>query len=380
MGTITTRKRKDGSTTYDAQIRIMRKGVKVYQESQTFDRKTTAQAWIRKREAELHEPGAIEKANRSGVTVRHMVEKYLDQYEKLRTLGKTKRATLLAIKETWLGDVVDSELTSQKLVDYAMWRMEKDGIQAQTVGNDLAHLGAVLSVARPAWGYEVDPHAMPDARKVLRKMGAVTRSRERNRRPTLAELEKILKYFEEMRDRRKQEIDMLRVVLFALFSTRRQEEITRIRWDALNEKDQSALITDMKNPGQKYGNDVWCHVPDEAWRILKSMPRVADEVFPYNSKSISASFTRACNFLEMDDLHFHDLRHDGVSRLFEMGWDIPKVASVSGHRDWNSMRRYTHLRGNGDPYKGWEWIEKVITGPVIEAQKRITRRVEGLDP
>lgn len=380
MGTITTRKRKDGSTTYDAQIRIMRKGVKVYQESQTFDRKTTAQAWLRKREAELHEPGAIEKANRSGVTVKHMVEKYLDQYEKLRPLGKTKRATLLAIKETWLGDVVDSELTSQKLVDYAMWRMESDGIQAQTVGNDLAHLGAVLSVARPAWGYEVDPHAMPDARKVLRKMGAVTRSRERNRRPTLGELEKILKYFEEMRDRRKQEIDMLRVTLFALFSTRRQEEITRIRWDALNKKDQSALITDMKNPGQKYGNDVWCHVPDEAWRILKSMPRVADEVFPYNSKSISASFTRACNFLEMDDLHFHDLRHDGVSRLFEMGWDIPKVASVSGHRDWNSMRRYTHLRGNGDPYKGWEWIEKVITGPVIEAQKRIKRRVEDRDP
>lgn len=173
---------------------------------------------------------------------------------------------------------------------------------------------------------------------------------------------------------------MLRVTLFALFSTRRQEEVTRIRWDALNEKDQSALITDMKNPGQKYGNDVWCHVPDEAWRILKSMPRVADEVFPYNSKSISASFTRACNFLEMDDLHFHDLRHDGVSRLFEMGWDIPKVASVSGHRDWNSMRRYTHLRGNGDPYKGWEWIEKVITGPVIEAQKRIKRRVEDRDP
>ncbi|HEN8798286.1 TPA: site-specific integrase [Pseudomonas putida] len=380
MGTITTRKRKDGSTTYDAQIRIMRKGVKVYQESQTFDRKTTAQAWIRKREAELHEPGAIEKANRSGVTVKHMIEKYLDQYEKLRPLGKTKRATLLAIKETWLGDVVDSELTSQKLVDYAMWRMEKDGIQAQTVGNDLAHLGAVLSVARPAWGYDVDPHAMPDARKVLRKMGAVTRSRERNRRPTQDELGKILTYFEEMRDRRKQEIDMLRVVLFALFSTRRQEEITRIRWDALNEKDQSALITDMKNPGQKYGNDVWCHMPDEAWRILKSMPRVADEVFPYNSRSISASFTRACNFLEMDDLHFHDLRHDGVSRLFEMGWDIPKVASVSGHRDWNSMRRYTHLRGNGDPYKGWEWIEKVITGPVIEAQKRVKRRVEGLDP
>lgn len=256
-----------------------------------------------------------------------------------------------------------------------MDRIEKDGIQPQTVGNDLAHLGAVLSVARPAWGYEVDPLAMPDARRVLKKMGAVTKSVERNRRPTLDELERIIKYFQKVRDARRQEIDMVRVVVFALFSTRRQEEITRIRWDAINNQEQSALITDMKNPGQKYGNDVWCHMPDEAWRILQSMPKVADEVFPYNHRSISASFTRACHFLQIDDLHFHDLRHEGVSRLFEKGWDIPRVASVSGHRDWNSMRRYTHLRGKGDPYEGWEMLEEVVTGPVIEAQKRIKRPV-----
>jgi hypothetical protein len=56
MGTITQRKRKDGSTAHTAQIRIMKKGETVYQESQTFDRKATAQAWIRKREAELYEP------------------------------------------------------------------------------------------------------------------------------------------------------------------------------------------------------------------------------------------------------------------------------------------------------------------------------------
>jgi integrase len=375
MGTITLRKRKDGSSGFTAQIRIMKKGTPAYQESQTFDRKSTAQAWIKKREAELNVPGAIEKESREGVTVKAMIDRYLDQYEKLRPLGKTKRATLNAIKATWLGDLTDTEVTSQKLVEYAMGRMEKDGIQAQTVGNDLAHLGAVLSVARPAWGYDIDPLAMPDARRVLRKMGAVAKSRERNRRPTLDELDRILTYFSQMRDRRKQEIDMVRVTVFALFSTRRQEEITRIRWDALNEKEHSALITDMKNPGQKYGNDIWCHMPDEAWRVMQSMPRVAAEPFPYNSRSVSAAFTRACNFLEIEDLHFHDLRHDGVSRLFEMGWDIPKVASVSGHRDWNSMRRYTHLRGNGDPYKEWPWLEKVISGPVIEAQKRIKKRV-----
>lgn len=373
MGTITTRKRKDGSVGYTAQVRIMQQGATVYQESKTFDRKTTAQAWIKKVETAMAEPGAIAKAKRAGLSVKDMIDRYLLEYEKLRPLGKTKRATLRAIGESWLGQLTDTEITSQKLVEFANDRMQKDGVQAQTVGNDLAHFGAVLAVARPAWGYDIDPMAMPDARRVLRKMGAVTRSKERNRRPTKLELEKLLEYFGAMRDRRKQEIDMVRVTLFALFSTRRQEEITRIRWDALDEAGQRVLITDMKNPGQKYGNDVWCYMPDEAWRILQSMPKIEVEVFPYNSRSISASFTRACLFLEIEDLHFHDLRHDGVSRLFEMGWDIPKVASVSGHRDWNSMRRYTHLKGNGDPYKGWPWVEKVIAGPTIEARKRIKR-------
>ncbi|MGY2170587.1 tyrosine-type recombinase/integrase [Pseudomonas gingeri] len=366
MGTITSRKRKDNSTAYTAQIRINRDGKTVYQESQTFDRKQMAQAWIKRRETELAVPGAIERANRKGVSIKQMIDQYLNQYEKIRPLGKTKRATLKAIGETWLGEVADSALTSQRLVEFAQWRMGEEGgkVQAQTVGNDLSHLGAVLSVARPAWGYEVDPHAMSDARKVLRKLGMVSKSKERTRRPTLEELDVLLEHFFEMQKRKPTSINMPKVIAFAIFSTRRQEEITRIRWDDLDEKRQAVLVRDMKNPGQKIGNDVWCQLPDEAWAIVQSMPRGCDEIFPYNSDSISASFTRAGHLLELDNLHFHDLRHDGVSRLFEMDWDIPRVASVSGHRDWNSLRRYTHLRGRGDPYKGWRWLSPILNARV----------------
>lgn len=120
------------------------------------------------------------------------------------------------------------------------------------------------------------------------------------------------------------------------------------------------LVRDMKNPGQKIGNDVWCHLPDEAWAILCTMPKVKREIFPYNAKSVSASFTRACPMLGIEDLHFHHLRHEGVSRLFEMDWDIPRVSSVSGHRDWNSLRRYTHLHKRGDTYFKWKWLTPLL--------------------
>jgi integrase len=85
------------------------------------------------------------------------------------------------------------------------------------------------------------------------------------------------------------------------------------------------------------------------------MLKVAKEIFPFKSDTISANFTRACALLKIEDLHFHDLRHEGVSRLFEMGVPIPNAAKVSGHRSWQSLQRYAHLRQTGDKYATWKW-------------------------
>lgn len=84
----------------------------------------------------MAEPGAIARANRKGVTVKKMIEQYLDEYEKIRPLGKTKSATLNAIKDTWLGELGDSALTSQKLVEFAQWRMSKEGGGVQARGSN----------------------------------------------------------------------------------------------------------------------------------------------------------------------------------------------------------------------------------------------------
>ena len=59
---------------------------------------------------------------------------------------------------------------------------------------------------------------------------------------------------------------------------------------------------------------------------------------------MSKAFARACEELKIEDLHFHDLRHEGTSRLFEAGLPIEKVALVTGHKDWRTLRRYTKLK------------------------------------
>jgi integrase len=46
----------------------------------------------------------------------------------------------------------------------------------------------------------------------------------------------------------------------------------------------------------------------------------------------------------MTDFHFHDLRHEAVSRLFEKGFNVVEVSTISGHKELRMLQRYTHLR------------------------------------
>jgi|TARA_R110000782_G_scaffold256548_1_gene345599 integrase len=148
---------------------------------------------------------------------------------------------------------------------------------------------------------------------------------------------------------------MVEVMLFALFSSRRQDEICRIQWSDLDEENRRVLVRGMKHPREK--TDTWVFLTGFAWNVIQRQPKTEKEIFPYNGKSISAAFTRACHFLEIDDLRFHDLRHECASWLFELGWDIPRVSRVTGHKSWSSLQRYTHLRdlGQKDRYSGWSW-------------------------
>lgn len=362
MGTIVERPRKDNTVGYMAQISVMRDRKIVHRETKTFDRRAAAAAWIKKREAELDRPGGIEAARRDkrNPTLADAIDKYISASAK--AIGRTKSQVLAAIKTYDIADRPCADIRSQDITDFATELRAK--IKPQTVSNYLSHLSAVFRIARPAWGYELDYQAIRDAFVVAKALGLTGKGGSRTRRPTLAELDRLMEHFGEVRRRRPTSNPMQAIIAFAIFSTRRLEEITRITWADLDEAGERVLVRDMKNPGEKIGNDVWVDLPPPALGIVKAQPKVAAEIFPYSVDAIGAAFTRAVAFLGIHDLHFHDLRHDGVSRLFEMGLSIPRVAAVSGHRSWTSLKRYTHLRQAGDKYASWPWLEVVApAGP-----------------
>jgi integrase len=144
--------------------------------------------------------------------------------------------------------------------------------------------------------------------------------------------------------RSRSKLPMLHIMWFALYSARRMSEITRLEWADNNDAKQTGMVRDAKHPRLKTGNHKRFKYSKSAWKIVCKQPKTDGLIFPYNPQTIGALFQRACQVLEIKDLHFHDLRHEATSRLFEAGYSIEQVQLFTLHDSWQTLKRYTHLR------------------------------------
>lgn len=351
MGTVNVRYRKDGSAIFTAQVRIRKSGRLVHSEAKSFDRKREAQAWVREREVELSQPGAVESITANDPCLADVITRYIRDNQK--PIRRTKAQVLRTICSQPIARMKASHITSAHIIEW----LQSMKAAPSTRQNYASHLSAVFSISEHAWGYPLNYDAILSAIRVARRMGLIGTSKRRERIPTVSEVDMLMEYFGRTRANRKDANDMQAIIAFALFSTRRLSEICRMRIQDIDQANSSVMVYNMKNPGDTDGNNVRCILPPEAMAIALSQPKDRRSVFGCNEDAVSAAFTRACKRLGLQGIVFHSLRHAGISRLFEMGWQIPRVADVSGHRSWTSLQRYTHLKEIGDQYAGWKWMD-----------------------
>lgn len=340
MGGITRRRGRNGSISYRAQVRFRRHGVD-HNESQTFTSKQRAREWIRQREGELEAPGGLARATAPSARLGDLVQRYIEMYGEVREWGRTKQEHLLQITRMDIADWDATQVTAGDLVDHVR-RRRLAGTGPATVGNDLIWLGIVFRAAK-GWGVAVEPQVVAEARAQCRSMQMVAPSKQRDRRPTDKELDALTEWFSE-RDGRAR-IPMVDIMWFAIYSARREAEITRLRWADNDPKTRTGLLRDGKHPRATKGNHHRFKYTKEAWEIVERQPTKEGEfIFPYNPKSVGAAFTRACHMLGIEDLRFHDLKHEATSRLFERGHHIHEVAQFTLHKSWSQLKRYSQLR------------------------------------
>ncbi|MDB5495406.1 MAG: integrase family protein [Phenylobacterium sp.] len=338
----TIRRQKSGR--WRAQVR--RKGLTL---SETFARHQDAKDWAIDREREIDRGETPKTRRTTGVqTFGDLVDLHIaDMKEVGKAPGRTKEATLLALKRE-LGDVSINDLDRERIVEFGRRRM-RQGAGPTTIGIDVGFIKLVVQHAAAVHGIPVRAEPFDHGRFALKRLGLVGHSRERDRRPTEEEIARLIAHFE---TNPRQLIPMGRIIRFAIATAMRQEEICRVTWNDLNPRTRMLTIRDRKDPRAKTGNDQ--RIPllavsgYDALALIEEQRacrhNAYDRIFPVNHKSVSNVFTRACQRLSIDDLHFHDLRHEAASRLFEAGFAIEQVALVTGHKDWKMLRRYTHLR------------------------------------
>jgi integrase len=72
------------------------------------------------------------------------------------------------------------------------------------------------------------------------------------------------------------------------------------------------------------------------------------------SSLLSRQFGRIFDVAGCQDLHFHDLRHEATSRLYERTQlSDMEIAKVTGHKSLSQLRRYANLRGSNLAARLW---------------------------
>lgn len=298
--------------------------------SESFHNRQMAQQWAREKEDAIR-LGTVDAAPM--LTVRAAIDKYEMERREHRPLSATIRGNLARWQES-LGDRDFATLTAGDVVQHAKDRACGPATMAIEVGA----LRDVYTVAR-TWGIRPALHPVDEAMPTLRKYRLVASSRERDRRPTDDELSRLRTYLSANK-----RLPMRDLLDFAIASTMRISEVTRITWADFDATKRTVIIRDRKDPLEKEGNDQAVPLIGEAFVIVDRQPRIDARIFPFHEDSITRSYRDARDALGIMDLHWHDFRHEGISRLFEAGYQIQEVAVVSGHRDWKSLKRYANLR------------------------------------
>lgn len=362
MGTISQRKLADGTIRFRAEIRISRKGFANFKESKTFSSMRLAQKWLAMREEEIEENPDIllGRSDVTNITLANAIDKYLDEVG--NEYGRTKTYCLRLIQKFPIAQYFITKIKPADISEHVALRkagyakLDLKPIATSTLQHELLHIRGVLSHAHAMWDVNVDLAGFDKATAQLRKTRQISSSGKRDRLPTTAELKKLTEYFYRKWQKPVYSYPMHLIMWFAIFSCRRESEITEMLLADYDEDNEVWKVRDLKNPNGSKGNNKEFLVTEACNKVIQLLQKKdvrkrmlnrgydKDLFIPLSPKTIGSEFRNACKLLGIEDLRFHDLRHEGCTRLAEKGLTIPQIQEISLHDSWGSLERYVSVR------------------------------------
>jgi len=297
---------------YQVQIRIQRKNL-----TKTFSNLKDARKWGSHYESKIHLGSDLETLDKN-IILADLINKYLKE---ITPTKKGWHMETIRMKRLLRQSISKRPVYLLKTKDFVEYKNEriKDGKIACRY--DLTLLHHLYNVAIKQWSYPILSNPISNVPKPKPNPS-------RERRLSDNELKYIL-------NESFKKPHMKNIITIALETGMRRSEILSIKPE--NVTTDYVYLPDSKNGLPR-------KVP--LTKVAKQTLKISKLPFPVTPNAVRLCWNRMIKRSGIQDLHFHDLRHEAISRFFEMGLSVPEVSLISGHKDIRQLMKYTHLKIN----------------------------------
>lgn len=275
------------------------------------------------------------------MTVAAALDRYVKEVVPTKKPGSQRRDISRAeFLKSKLGQYSLAALNAELIAEFRDERLA-EGRANNTVRLELALLSHMYTIAIKEWSLGIVANPVLNIRKPSPGQG-------RNRRLNGDEEVRLLKACDEHSNP-----FLGWIVRIALYTSMRKSEITSLTREQINLEKRTIFLPDTKN-----GSVRTVPLTNKAYQAIKDAlahpigPTDTNLIFPGEPGRdgkrkpyvINRVWAQAMKRAEIDGLRFHDLRHEATSRFVEAGLSDQEVASITGHKSMQMLRRYTHLR------------------------------------
>lgn len=308
------------------QVQVRRQGYPPM--SKSFINKRDGEAWAREMERKIERGEAVEPRTPSvAMTVGDLLDRYLSEVTPSKRSAEVETYRIGMIKRHPLARLRVVDVTPADVATYRDARLET--VSGETVRQDLVLLRQAFKLAIDEWGIRLAANPLDAVRKPKP-------AQARTRRVSEADIAALDACLRKLRNPLVKEI-----IAFALATGMRRGEILAAEWRFFDPERRVLLL-----PRTKNGHPRTVPLSPAALvavERVKALGLTDDKIFPMSPNAFKLAWQRLARAAKVQDLRFHDFRHEAVSRFFEGGLSLPEVALISGHRDPRQLLRYTHL-------------------------------------
>lgn len=300
---------------------IKRKGYPT--QSKSFDLRKDAEKWARQQERAVDAGNWLDHTEAQQTTLDDLLDRYAREVSITKRGAQQEALRIRVIRRSTLVKYAPIAITGKLIADYRDTRLK--AVSGSTVNRELALLSHLFTVAMREWGIALHSNPVALARKPANNEARDRTLTDAQRGALVAACGQCQSHW------------IKPVVIFALETATRRGEILSLTWDKVSLETSTALVSG-KTGARKVPLSPACI------EALRALPRSLDgRVFPVTVETLKQAYARAVARAGIADFTFHDLRHDALTRLAGMGFNILELRAISGHTTANMLQRYVSI-------------------------------------